>query len=675
MVLQQQEEVAFWGGSSLNEKIKINGSWGASSTTTSNEHGKWSLKLKTPKAGGPFTVQIETELKTIAFKDVLIGEVWLSSGQSNMEWKMNQCEGCIDSQEEEIANANYNNIRMFNVPMDLTGEEIKNEKWLVTNSENANKFSAAAYFFARKLHAELKIPIGIVNTSWGGTRVEAWTSNKKLRTLNSTKNEVPKNIDYDLTQEKLRNFVDSIYQINDKKYGFQTFEVPKWSDKKEEREKLKNNWAELDIGDKEYKNMDFDDSSWDFWSPKMNDDPNSTDLNLTNDGRFESVFEQSNTLLSDGIIWFRTKVIIDDISEDYQIIIKNGIDDSDQTYFNGKLVGNTFPYNGERNYEVSKSILKKGENIISIRITDLMGTGGFNSPLIIQNTTSNKEIPFNKFKFKHHAFIINANSIIVHDFSLKELLKMSDQVKYDLTQSQGILINSPNGYSTLFEKMLSPVIPYGIKGVIWYQGESNVDNYNEYQELFAGMIEDWRENWGYDFPFYFAQIAPHKYEAGKVSQGLREAQRNSLIIEKTGMAILMDIGEEDDIHPRNKQDVGKRLALLALDNDYDFDIVSSGPLYKSHKSFKKYIEVDFDRKGSGLVAKGEIEGFEIAGDDGIFYNAKAKIIDNKVKVSSSKVVNPKNIRYGWENWTIGTLFNNEGLPASSFSSINSNKNQ
>ena len=214
--------------------------------------------------------------------------------------------------------------------------------------------------------------------------------------------------------------------------------------------------------------------------------------------------------------------------------------------------------------------------------------------------------------------------------------------------------------------MLSPVLPYGIRGAIWYQGEANVGNYEEYNELFPAMIEDWRERWGYNFPFYYVQIAPFNYGAGKLSYELRDVQRKSLKTKNTGMAVTMDIGEANDIHPANKQDVGNRLALLALDNDYGYDLVSSGPLYKNHELHNDYIDIDFDSKGSGLLGIRKLEGFEIAGSDGVFENAKAIIIDNKVRISSSKVDNPKQVRYAWKNIFDGTLFNKEGLPASSF---------
>lgn len=217
--------------------------------------------------------------------------------------------------------------------------------------------------------------------------------------------------------------------------------------------------------------------------------------------------------------------------------------------------------------------------------------------------------------------------------------------------------------------MLKPTIPFGIKGVIWYQGEANVSNYYDYSVLLDGMIRDWRSHWNDDFSFYFAQIAPFIYSKKQNSQGLRDAQRKVLnITPKTGMAILLDIGEENDIHPRNKQDVGKRLALLALKRDYGFNIIDSGPLYSKHEIKNGYIEVEFYHIGSGLIARGELAGFEIAGADGFFYPANAQIINNKVQLHSVSVKKPINVRYGWKNYFDATLFNIEGLPASSFSS-------
>ena len=665
LVLQQMYDTALWGKSKPNEIITVKGSWGKEASTQSNEKGDWELKLSTPKAGGPYTITIQTSNNSILLKDVMIGEVWLSSGQSNMEWKMNQCVNCIDNQDEEISKVNNNEIRMFTVPMDLSGELIKKSKWLVANPENAEGFSAAAYYFARKLNKELKIPIGIVNTSWGGTRVEAWTSNRKLMSISSTKDKVPEEQDYDLLQIEFKRLNDSIKLAVQNKFGFKTFEIPEWTEDETLWEFYEKGWSNFDIEDKEFREVNFDDSNWSQWESKYTDYGN---INYQSEGRFESAFEESNKLLSDGVIWFRTKIIIDDISEDYQLVVEKGIDDTDQTYFNGELIGNTFSWSRKRSYNIPKELLIKGENVLAVRISDLRGGGGFNSPVIIKNSKIKKQLVFSEFKFKHHAFIINASSVLIHNLSHEELIKKSSYLLDNIPMLYRI--NDPNGYSALFKKMLTPVMPYTIKGTIWYQGESNVDNNYEYQELFTGMIEDWRENWGYDFSFYYVQIAPFKYGVFQESQKLREAQRKTLkTTSKTGMVVLMDIGEEEDIHPHNKQDVGKRLALLALEKDYEYDIISSGPLYKSHEIFKNYIDIDFENKGSGLQSNGILKDFEIAEDNMVYQKAKAEIIDNKVRVSSSMIKYPKHVRYGWKNWTVGTLFNKEGLPASSFNSI------
>ena len=379
--------------------------------------------------------------------------------------------------------------------------------------------------------------------------------------------------------------------------------------------------------------------------------------------RFENIYDPKDFLLNNGVVWLRNEVNIEDISSDYKLIYKEGADDTDQTYFNGTLVGNTFSWSKERNYTIKKSLLRKGKNILAIRISDLDGPGGFNGKILLKSNSDEIEVPIESFKYKHHAFLLDGR-LIVHNLNNQDLLEKSNFFKENIVRA--FASGTPNEYSILFDKILSNIIPYTIKGTIWYQGESNVSNYNEYQTLFSAMIDDWRETWGYDFPFYYVQIAPYPAEG---TLGVREAQRKTLeSTENIGMAVLMDIGEEDDIHPHNKQDVGKRLALLALDKQYGFNYISSGPKYKSHQAKGTYLYVDFDSVGSGLDFIGGENGFEIAGKDNVFYPATAKIIDNRIRLYFKNVKRPTNVRYGWKNWTIGTLFNKEGLPASSFSS-------
>ena len=664
MVLQQEAHVSIWGNTIANHPVEIKGSWGSNVITTSNFEGEWKASLETPSFGGPFELSIRSNEQNIVFSDVMIGEVWLASGQSNMEWNINQSSGGrgIDNKNEYLS-ANYPEIRMFNIPQDLSGKYLNNVKWLIINPENIEKslgggvntgISATAFFFAVKLYTKLNIPIGIINSSWGGTRVEAWTSHKKLKELIPNLLNIGKRHQFFNNKSKLISYNDSIAKLNNEMFGIKTVLIPDYDNMGI------RDWAELDLNDREFSKKSFDDSSWDFWLPK------SISKEQKNSGSFESKLDENNQIISDGVIWFRAKINIENIESDFTLIIKNGIDDVDQTYFNGHLIGNTIGWDKARNYKISKKILEKGENSIAIRVYDGGGPGGINGIVEVKNSLTSQSIPFNSFKFKHQAFITN-KKLWIHNYSLEDLIKNSSSLQKNIHNE--IIFNNSNEYGILFERMISPILPYSIKGAIWYQGEANVSNYNEYQELFSGMIDDWRENWEFNFPFYYAQIAPYRYSKNEFSHQLRDAQRKALeSTSKTGMAILSDVGEENDIHPRNKKDVGERLALLALMNDYGFDIVSSGPLYKSHQNFSKYIEVDFKSKGTGLITEGNLSGFEIAGLNGVFHKASAKIINNKVRVSSKKVNNPINVRYGWENWFKGTLFNKEGLPASSFSS-------
>lgn len=667
MVLQQNQSNSIWGTANPFSNIIVASSWDEKISVNADENGNWIINLPTPPNNdlsndGSQTIQITNENKNVLIKDVLIGEVWLASGQSNMQWYMNQCNDCVINQDEEIEKSHNNSIRMFSVPQDLTGESLKYAKWISASKETTGTFSATAYYFAKKLFNKLGVPIGIVNTSWGGTRVEAWMSPKKLRTLKETKDQINDDYSFMGYQDYFKKHNDSIAKVINRKYGYKTYEVPKWTENKESWSKYEKAWENLDLGDTDFKKIEFDDSSWENWNPTL-----SNFGGLTSNGRFEAVFEESDPLLSDGIIWYRTVVNISDPTKDYVLHVKKGIDDCDQTYFNGELIGNTFNWSAERNYRIPKEIIRKGENFLSFRVSDLGGGGGFNSEVEILGENDVIKVPFEDFKFKHHSFITNRFNITVHNHTSDELKSLHKQNREDILQ--GLPLNSPNGFSAMYECMLSPVMPYGIKGVIWYQGESNVKNYHEYTNLFSGMIEDWRSAWSSDLPFYFAQIAPYIYDKSQSSQGLREAQRKTLDrVKNTGMAVLLDIGEENDIHPENKKDVGERLALHALKNQYNLNRVANGPLYRNHvrKGFR--IEISFDHIADGLVSNGKLTGFEIAGKDSIFYPALAKISNNKVIVSSNMVINPVDVRYGWKNWFEAKLFNSEGLPASSFSS-------
>ena len=669
MVLQQNSEVEFWGKAKPFDNIIVKSSWGSYSETKADKTGNWELQIVTPSAGGPFQVEVKSSYDSVTFIDVMIGEVWLASGQSNMAWKLNQCEGCIDNQEAEIQNANYNQIRFFNHPTDLSKTIVDSQKWKIVNPENASKrdgeyavesFSAVGYFFARKLHEKLNVPIGIIGSYWGGTRVEAWTSRKKLNEvlpykLPVTNEKIISAKDKEELSEFYQKYNDSVARLNKEIFGFDSFDLPQHTNEIT----LEENWGKIILNDEGYSNPNFDDSKWNKWIKIYDIAPGSETSN-----RFENILNPNNFILHNGVLWLRTEIHIEDISSNYTLIYEKGADDTDQTFFNGKLIGNTFGWNKERRYFIDKSNLKLGKNSLAIRLSDLDGPGGFNGKILMKNETVEFEIPIESFKYKHHAFFLDGK-LIVHHLTKKELTEKSNYIKENITR--GFSTGSPNEYATLYDNILTNLIPYTIKGTIWYQGEANTVNSSEYQMFFSAMIEDWRNSWGYDFPFYYAQLAPFPTEG---TLGVREAQRNTLLETKnTGMAVLMDIGEENDIHPHNKQDVGKRLALMALKNQYDYDLVASGPTYKNHYTEGKFLYVNFENTGIGLELRDGENIFEIAGEDNKFFPATVKIEGNRVRLNSKYVEHPKNMRYGWKNWTVGTLFNKEGLTASSFKTL------
>ena len=624
MVLQQKQDVAFWGTYTPNQKVTVTGSWGKEATSITDEKGKWKLNLSTPKAGGPFEVNITTKDTSLLLKDVLIGEVWIASGQSNMEmslkgWPPNDP---IKNSEEEIANANYPAVRMFNVARNynLKTVDAVSGKWNVCSPKSVEDFSATAYFFARRLYKELNVPIGIIHSSWGGTVAEAWTSKKALY--------------------ELGDFDEFIGSLKDSK---------KWKNTKDWYSKLDSllipqtneDWAALNFNDLEIAQDEFNYENW---------------KNIELPGRYDTF----NDWEFDGVVWLRRNVEIDDITADY-VLSMGAIDDMDTVYFNGKKVGGLVGHGHnitERIYTIPKELLKKGKNSIAIRAIDTGGPGSITGTLELTNK-NNSTISLNgTWSYQPMAEMYNGR------------LYTYDLNKVDLSQRPKIMVMGPNLPSVLYNAMINPLVPYSIKGAIWYQGESNVGRAEQYSRLFPKMINDWRSQWKADFPFYYVQIAPYNYGTQPNEEGsmnLRDAQRKSLKTKNTGMVVTMDIGNFMNIHPANKQDVGSRLAGLALTNDYGKSIVSSGPLYKSHEISGNKLILEFESIGSGLIANNSgLSEFEIAGADKKYVVAKAKIVGDKVQLSSSSVRKPKYARYAWKDISNASLFNKEGLPASSF---------
>lgn len=632
MLLQQKTVVKIWGKANPKQKINVTASWNSEAKAVSGEDGKWSANISTPEAGGPYTVTISASDTTITINNVLVGEVWFCSGQSNMEMPLAGWPPAdtIMHSANAIASSSIPEIRLFNVLKRISDEPLEDctGKWEICTPESVTQFSATAYFFGRKLHSEMNIPIGLIESAWGGTPSESWTSAVSLEktgefisVLNSIKESAPLVAEY-------QAWLNTLKQVDLKPDG-------------------NDQYKDLSFDDDKVPSPDFNDSEW---------------QSMVLPAAIETV-----TGDFDGAVWFRKTVKIpQDLSEKDLILSLGPIDDMDRTYFNGKLVGATEAsgfWQTDRIYNIPATLVKTGINQISVRVIDTQGGGGIfgkpekmkvslksNPKTVIPLNGEWKYQPVAEFKSgKFYVFNIAGN-----DFQSKK-------------RPVSIGAGTP---SVLYNGMVNPVIPYQIKGAIWYQGEANVGRAEQYTKIFPAMIENWRDSWGIkDFPFYFVQIAPYVYNGVDSTESafLREAQESALKLPKTGMVVTLDIATVNNIHPPFKLEVGERLALLALNNDYGKSSPYLGPVYKSMLSSGNVITLKFENAEGGLIAKdNNLKEFEVAGDDGIYKKAEAKIMNDEVLVSSASVKKPVSVRYCWHNGSQATLFNKAGLAAWQF---------
>jgi sialate O-acetylesterase len=632
MILQQKSDARIWGKAAPGQKISVAPAWSTKVTVKTGADGKWSAVIPTPEAGGPYTITIGGKDTSIVINNVLIGEVWFCSGQSNMEMPIAGWPpvDTIMYSAKTIASASIPEIRLFNVqkkisdvPLDdCTGE------WLVCSPETVNPFSATAFFFGKKLYETLHVPIGLIESAWGGTPSESWTSPDVLKNSNE--------------------FVKEIDEM--KEAGPKVAEYQAWLNEHKQVE-IKpagdDQWKELDFGDLNLASQDFDDSSW----PVM-----------VLPGQFENKIGEF-----DGAVWFRKNVNIQGNLAGKDLILSLGpIDDMDCAYFNGKQVGATETggfWQVDRNYSVHGELVKEGSNSIAVRVLDTKGGGGIWGAHGSMKLTAakGKEKPVNiegEWKYQPVAELIG-NKFYIFDFS-----------KNEFSQKERPKSLGPYSPAVLYNAMVVPVTNHRIKGAIWYQGEANVGRADQYAKIFPLMINNWRDAWKIkDFPFYFVQIAPYLYAGLDSSNSvlLREAQAKSLSVPKTGMVVTLDIATVMNIHPPYKMEVGERLANLALANDYGLKVPFQGPVYKSMVRDGSTIKIQFENIGTGLMSKSDyLSEFEIAGKDGKYVKAVAKIVNNEVWVSAPKVTEPESVRYCWRNGAVGSLFNSDGLPASQF---------
>jgi sialate O-acetylesterase len=607
MVLQRNIELKIWGWASAGEKINLTFLNHTYEATTDND-GKWIIKLPKLKAGGPFEMTIAGK-NTIVVKDILIGDVWLCSGQSNMEINMARVSPLY---ETEIAQADNPFIHYFEVPKkydfntpqnDLTGGQ-----WQAISRKNIMGVSAVAYFFANDIFKTYKTPVGLINASLGGSPAEAWLSEEALQVFPEYLAEAHKFRDNALIQ-----------QIE--------------AEDKSRSDKWYRQLQQADAGHKTPGKGWFDpQTSTSDWN-KMNIPGYWADADL---GRVN------------GVVWFRKDIQISSSLVGQAAKLNLGrIVDADSVFINGTFIGTTSYQYPPRRYQIPAGVLKEGNNTIVVRIINNGGKGGF--------------VPD-----KSYEIIADNQTIDLKGEWLYKLGAISEP-----TPGQTFIRWKPEG---LYNAMISPLLSYSIKGALWYQGESNTAKPSEYKQLLPALIKNWRLKWQQgDFPFLIVQLANFMERKEQPSESnwamLREAQLQALSIPNTALAVTIDIGEWNDIHPLNKKDVGHRLALAAKKIAYnDKKVIYSGPVFESAKIEGNKIVISFTNTGGGLVSKDNkpLTSFAIAGSDKKFVWADATIEKGKVIVWSDKVASPMFIRYAWADNPDASLYNKEGLPASSF---------
>lgn len=602
LVLQRQQPIHVWGWARAGEAVQVE-LHHQTSRTTADAQGHWRAVLKAEAAGGPYTLRVTGD-NTVVLNDVLVGEVWLASGQSNMELSVAQAADAA----KELAQSNWPRIRQIRIPKTVAfqpADDFGASAWQVSSPATTGDFSAAAYFFARKLHQELGVPVGIIHASWGGSNIETWLSPGALAARPEF-NSAAMPADASVFNARYRERMATL--------------VTRWQP-----------GVPLEAGST---------AAWP--SPELDDSAWST-------LRAPQYWEEQGLEDLDGVVWYRRVVELTAEQAASAATLQLGmVDDCDRTWVNGQRVGETCVWDTQRRYAIPAGVLQPGRNVVAVRVTDTGGGGGFHGEASAMQLQT------------------GAGSI-----ALAGAWKARVESFMDKTQV------APNDLPTLlFNAMVNPLTDFTVRGVLWYQGESNVPRARQYATTFPLLIQDWRQQWHQPrMPFYFVQLAsflPLEKNSLMASPWaeLRDAQRQALRLPATGMVVATDIGNAHDIHPRNKQAVGLRLALHALKNDYGKQqVVASGPRYRSMRVRGAQVEIRFSNVGHGLVASGDgtLRGFTVADARGQFLPAQARIQGNTVIVSHPDIRSPTAVRFGWvDNPQENNLFNRDGLPASPF---------
>ncbi|MDR3188674.1 MAG: beta galactosidase jelly roll domain-containing protein [Prevotellaceae bacterium] len=604
LMLQRDAPATLWGWASPGEAVSV-ALQKSTYAAVADGDGRWEVQLPPQKAGGPYDVTVRAS-NTVVIRNVLFGDVWLCSGQSNMETPVSRVMTLFG---DEIRSYSNPNIRYVKIPLAYNFHapqaDVAPCSWVEVTPKTAGDFSAVAYFFAKEMYAQTGVPVGVISSSVGGSPAEAWVSEAALQPFPAMLN--------DMRICRSDEFVADMQRLG-------SLPGRRWHEVLSEQDRgLRERWAL----------PEYNDSAW-----------QTTDL-------LNSRWGRKGSRPANGAHWFRREVEIPAGYEAQPATLYMGtIVNSDEVFVNGQSVGTTGYQYPPRIYPLPVGTLKAGKNLIAVR---LVSAGGFP-----------EFVPDKPYKIA---------------FSGGEV-SLTGEWRYNT----GALMPPASGGGVAFQykpvglynAMVAPLKNHAVKGVLWYQGESNTGRVDEYYDLMSALIGDWRRIWGQELPFFIVQL-PNFMEPALLQQnsgwaGLRDVQRRlSQELPRTALAVTIDLGEWNDIHPLNKKDVGKRLALQAQKLVYGKNIVSEGPAYASCERQGSKIVLSFKENTGDLAAVDELRGFAVAGADGVFRLAKAAISGRKVTVWHDEVAEPVAVRYAWANNPEGAnLRNKSGLPASPF---------
>lgn len=599
-VLQRDRGISIWGWTKPGTTVAFQFD-AQKQTTRAAADGRWTITLTPHAAGGPHSLSVTgADGETATRRNLLFGDVWLCGGQSNMAYDLHGA----NNPEAEIAAANYPEIRLLQVPDNIRAAPLQSFEgagWKVCSPQTVANFAGVGYFFGRELYKKIKVPIGLINSSWSGTPGESWVSGPALATM-----------------PEFKTAVDALEHSEDAQTVYAK-QMVAW-------------WQTNDAGSRAHQeSSNFDDSAWkSIEAPGFWEDKGFADF--------------------DGVMWFRRVVEVPaDWAGRNSHLDLGSVDDSDTTFWNGAVIGATTGWNKPRNYTIPGAQVKAGRNVIAVRVLDTGGGGGLAGPALSMRS-GNESVSLGG------AWKIQQGS----DFKSLALMPKP--------------IENPNAPVVLFNGKIAPLLPAQIKGVIWYQGESNSDNHTEsrqYRTLLPLLVKDWRAHFGAQTPFYIVQLANFKAPDDAPSNdpwpNTREAQlQTSQRLPNTPLIVTIDLGEEKNVHYPNKQEVGARLALSAFTNTYGAQVESSGPTFREVKAINGTLQLSFDH-AQGLNLKGDVNRvFAIVGNDGKFAWATPQIAGNTVTLHSPDVPEPIYARFGWSNNPRAVLFNAAGLPASPF---------